>query len=56
MYFSTPSIVFSCEYIIIEQPRNQGLGVNISVISWWSVLLVEEAGFPRENHRHAAGH
>ena len=23
---------------------------NISVISWWSVLLVEEAGVPRENH------
>jgi hypothetical protein len=24
---------------------------NISVISWWTVLLVEEAGGPRENHR-----
>jgi hypothetical protein len=24
---------------------------NISVISWWSVLLVEEIGVPRENHR-----
>jgi hypothetical protein len=24
---------------------------NISVISWWSVLLVEEAGVPGENHR-----
>ena len=23
---------------------------NISVISWWSVLLVEEIGVPRENH------
>jgi len=23
---------------------------NISVISWWSVLLVEEKGLPRENH------
>jgi hypothetical protein len=22
---------------------------NISVISWWSVLLVEETGVPREN-------
>ena len=22
---------------------------NISVISWWSVLLVEETGIPREN-------
>ena len=26
---------------------------NISVISWWSVLLVEETG---ENHRPAANH
>jgi len=24
---------------------------NISVISWWSVLLVEETGGPEENHR-----
>jgi hypothetical protein len=24
---------------------------NISVISWWSVLLVEETVVPRENHR-----
>ena len=24
---------------------------NISVISWWSVLLVEETGGPAENHR-----
>jgi hypothetical protein len=24
---------------------------NISVISWRSVLLVEETGVPRENHR-----
>ena len=24
---------------------------NISVISWWLVLLVEEAGVPGENHR-----
>ena len=27
---------------------------NISVISWWSVLLVEETGVPGENHRPAA--
>ena len=24
---------------------------NISVILWWSVLLVEETRVPRENHR-----
>ena len=28
---------------------------NISVISWWSVLLVGETGVPGENHRPAAG-
>ena len=27
---------------------------NISVISWWSVLFVEETGVPGENHRPAA--
>ena len=29
---------------------------NISVISWWSVLLVEETGVHRENHRPVASH
>jgi hypothetical protein len=29
---------------------------NISVISWWSVLLVEETGGPGENHRPAESH
>jgi hypothetical protein len=29
---------------------------NISAISWWSDLLVEEAGVPRENHIPAASH
>jgi hypothetical protein len=29
---------------------------NISVISWQSVLLVEESGAPGENHRPAASH
>ena len=26
---------------------------NISAISWWSALLMEETGVPRENHRPA---
>ena len=30
--------------------------INISVISWQSVLLVEEIGVPRENHRPATSH
>jgi hypothetical protein len=29
---------------------------NISVISWWSVLLVEKTGVPGENHRPVASH
>ena len=29
---------------------------NISAISWWSVLLVEETGGPIENYRPAASH
>jgi hypothetical protein len=29
---------------------------NISVIWWWSVLLVEVTGVPRENHRPTASH
>ena len=29
---------------------------NISVISWLSVLLVEETGVPEENNRLAANH
>ena len=29
---------------------------NISAISWWSVLLVEETGVPGENHRTAGSH
>ena len=29
---------------------------NILVISWWSVLLVEETGVPEENYRPVANH
>jgi len=29
---------------------------NISVISWQSVLLVEETGAPEENHQPVASH
>ena len=29
---------------------------NISVILWWSVLLVEEIGVPAENHRPVASY
>jgi len=30
--------------------------INISAISWRSVLLVEETGGPGENHRPVASH
>jgi hypothetical protein len=29
---------------------------NIAVMSWWSVLLVEEIGVPGEIHRSSASH
>ena len=29
---------------------------NISAISWWSILLVEEIGGPGENYRQVASH
>ena len=29
---------------------------NISVTSWWSVLIMEETGVPRGNHWHATSH
>jgi hypothetical protein len=37
-------------------PVKGTLNNNISVISWWSVLLVEETGVPGEKHRPAASH
>jgi len=29
---------------------------NISTITWWSVLLVDETSVPRDNQRPAASH
>jgi hypothetical protein len=29
---------------------------NVSAISWWSVLLVEETGVPGENQRPTTSH
>ena len=29
---------------------------NVSIISWWSVLLVEETGIPKENHSPVGSH
>jgi len=30
--------------------------IPVTGILWWSVLLVEETGVPRENHRRVASH
>ena len=39
------------EFMVLNATFN-----NISVISWWSVLLVEKNGRTGENHRPAASH
>jgi len=41
----------SCGFMVFNATFN-----NISVISWRSVLLVEETGVPIENHRPAPSH
>jgi hypothetical protein len=43
LYFTI--IVYWFDFMVLNPTFN-----NISVISWWSVLLVEETGVPRENH------
>ena len=35
---------------------NHNVCYNISVIAWWSVLLMEETGVPKENQRPVARH
>ena len=52
------------EHVRLTKTHLKGLGVmvfdaifnNISVMSWRSVLLVEETGVPGENHRPAASY
>jgi len=44
------------EGIVLSLMVFNGTFNNISVISWQSVLLVEETGGPGENHRPAASH
>jgi len=40
-----------CWFMVLNATFN-----NISVISWLSVLLVEETGVPGENHQPVASH
>jgi hypothetical protein len=42
--------------VIVRAMMFNGTFNNISVISWLSVLLVEETGVSGENHRPAASH
>jgi hypothetical protein len=44
LYTEILLILFVC-LMVLDATFN-----NISVISWWSVLLVEETGGPAENH------
>jgi hypothetical protein len=43
--------VIRVRFIVLNATFN-----NISAISWWSVLMVEETGVPRENNRSATSH
>jgi hypothetical protein len=43
--------VYGVRYLVLNVTFN-----NISVISWRSVLLVEETGVPGENHQPATSH
>jgi hypothetical protein len=43
-------------YTIVVMVLNDVTFNNISVISWWSVLLVNETGVSGENHQPAASH
>ena len=49
--FSPKSLYLFVCLMVVNATSN-----NISVISWQSVLLVEETGGHRENHRHVASH
>ena len=43
--------VFECRFMVFNATFN-----NIPVISWWSVLLMEETEVPEENHRPVTSH
>ena len=49
-YYGGKNILFVC-LMVFNATFN-----NISVISWWSVLLMDETGGPGENHRPVASH
>ena len=51
IYIYYLTIVYYLWFMVFNATFN-----NISVISWWSVLLVEEKGVLGENHRPVASH
>jgi hypothetical protein len=53
LYFTSPFLLIIKNYVMNIRVRVMVFNAtfnNISVISWWSVLLVEETGVPGENH------
>jgi hypothetical protein len=46
-----PKIRFRVKVMVLDTTFN-----NISIILWWSVLLVAETEVPGENHRPATSH
>ena len=52
MIFNTYALTLMFVYLIVFNATFN----NISVISWWSVVLMEETGGPSENHRPVASH
>jgi len=51
VYSLTIYMYYGFEFMVFNATFN-----NISVISWRSVLLVEETGVPGENHRPIVSH
>jgi hypothetical protein len=55
----TFNLTFLCECFITQMEVVMVFNAtfnSISVISWWSILLVEETSVPRENHRPPESH
>ena len=51
-FYSQNYILFNNMFVMVFNATFN----NISVMLWWSVLLVEETGEPGENHRPVANH
>jgi hypothetical protein len=57
VYIGVLNVTFSCQsYALVGFMVFNATFNNISVISWWAVLLVEEARVPCENCRPAVSH